>query len=119
MTSSDEEKRSSHYMSYQKYVYGEPPSVPSPIRKHFRKQDESSCRLSSSGILDEETLDERWRSKNQFDEDVLDLEDNEAEKVVDDKVTIIGTTNHFDDNEVTPNRPRLRNPSKFMCTPFT
>nr|KAJ0207356.1 hypothetical protein LSAT_V11C500245360 [Lactuca sativa] len=48
MTSSDEERRFSYYMSCQDYVYGEPPSLPSPIRKNFRRQDESSCTLSST-----------------------------------------------------------------------
>nr|KAJ0219693.1 hypothetical protein LSAT_V11C200078670 [Lactuca sativa] len=174
-----------------KYVYGEPPSVPSLIWKHFRRQEESSCSLSSSGRSYEElanrlialeqevclnrqrtevnveevndeskwnnlnfdepakfdetvllmkrlvipyiydiiyfinnlkVLDEgRW-TRNQFDDDVF--YDNEAEKVLDEEtidegVIIVGTTNHFDDNEATPNGPRLRNPSKFMCTPYT
>nr|KAJ0193900.1 hypothetical protein LSAT_V11C800443970 [Lactuca sativa] len=48
MAMSDEERRSSYYISCQEYVYGESPSVPSPIRKHFRRQDESPCGISST-----------------------------------------------------------------------
>nr|KAJ0209200.1 hypothetical protein LSAT_V11C400170680 [Lactuca sativa] len=40
---------SSYYMSCQDYVYGERNSVPSPVRDHFRRQDESSSSISSSG----------------------------------------------------------------------
>nr|KAJ0217079.1 hypothetical protein LSAT_V11C300121270 [Lactuca sativa] len=32
-----------------KYVYGEGKAVPSPVRDHFRRQDESSSSMSSSG----------------------------------------------------------------------
>nr|KAJ0190412.1 hypothetical protein LSAT_V11C800438490 [Lactuca sativa] len=49
MTPSDDERRSSYYMSFQEYVYGELHYVPSPVRNHFRRQDESSCSVSSSG----------------------------------------------------------------------
>ena len=44
--------------------------------------------------------------------------------MLEDEVITVVTTNHFhedvlDDNEATPGRPRLRNTSKFLCTPFT
>ncbi|XP_052621158.1 uncharacterized protein LOC128127013 [Lactuca sativa] len=38
-----------YYMSFQEYVYGEGKTVPSPVRDHFRRQDESSSSMSSSG----------------------------------------------------------------------
>nr|KAJ0214681.1 hypothetical protein LSAT_V11C400225210 [Lactuca sativa] len=51
MTLTDDERKSSYYMSYQEYVYGKPHSVPSTVRNNFRRQDESSCSVSSSGRL--------------------------------------------------------------------
>nr|KAJ0187197.1 hypothetical protein LSAT_V11C900489400 [Lactuca sativa] len=49
MLPSDGEMTSCYYMSIQEYVYGERKSVPSPVRDHFRRQDESSSSMSSSG----------------------------------------------------------------------
>nr|KAJ0194658.1 hypothetical protein LSAT_V11C700385420 [Lactuca sativa] len=49
MLPSDGEMTSCYYMSFQVYVYGERKSVPSPIRDHFRRQDESSSSISFSG----------------------------------------------------------------------
>nr|KAJ0211766.1 hypothetical protein LSAT_V11C400192830 [Lactuca sativa] len=49
MLPSDGEMTSCYYMSFQEYVYGERKSVPSPVRDHFRRQDESSSSMSSSG----------------------------------------------------------------------
>nr|KAJ0202218.1 hypothetical protein LSAT_V11C600306760 [Lactuca sativa] len=46
---SDGEMTSCYYMSFQEYVYGEGKAVPSPVRDHFRRQDESSSSMSSSG----------------------------------------------------------------------
>nr|KAJ0198911.1 hypothetical protein LSAT_V11C600324790 [Lactuca sativa] len=49
MSSSDDEMTSTYYTSFQEYAYGERNSVPSPVRDHFRRQDESSSSMSSSG----------------------------------------------------------------------
>nr|KAJ0222374.1 hypothetical protein LSAT_V11C200097360 [Lactuca sativa] len=49
MLPSDGEMTSSYYMSFQEYVYGEGKAVPSPVRDHFRRQDESSSSMLSSG----------------------------------------------------------------------
>nr|KAJ0201159.1 hypothetical protein LSAT_V11C600337270 [Lactuca sativa] len=48
MLPSDGEMTSCYYMSFQEYVYGEGKAVPSPVRDHFRRQDESSSSMSSS-----------------------------------------------------------------------
>nr|KAJ0203691.1 hypothetical protein LSAT_V11C500257840 [Lactuca sativa] len=44
-----EGRRPRHSMT-PKYVYGEPHSVPSPVRNHFRRQDEYLCSVSSSDL---------------------------------------------------------------------
>nr|KAJ0191717.1 hypothetical protein LSAT_V11C800398120 [Lactuca sativa] len=49
MLPGDGEMTSSYYMSFQEYVYGEGKAVPSPVRDHFRRQDESSSIMPSSG----------------------------------------------------------------------
>nr|KAJ0209397.1 hypothetical protein LSAT_V11C400210090 [Lactuca sativa] len=49
MLPSDGEITSCYYMSFQEYVYGEGKTVSSPVRDHFRRQDESSFSMSSSG----------------------------------------------------------------------
>lgn len=49
MILSEEKTKKSYYLSCLEYVFGEPTSVPSPVRKHFRRQEESSSSLSSSG----------------------------------------------------------------------
>nr|KAJ0188898.1 hypothetical protein LSAT_V11C900483480 [Lactuca sativa] len=49
MLPGDGEMTSCYYMSYQEYIYGEGKTVPSPVRDHFRRQDESSSSMSSSG----------------------------------------------------------------------
>nr|KAJ0191292.1 hypothetical protein LSAT_V11C800447430 [Lactuca sativa] len=190
---------SSYYMSLQEYVYGERKSVPSPVRDHFRRQDESSFSMSSSGrshgrggrsgkpSLEEvlkrlhaleqhvfmnreptEVLEDEGKNKNntnenvcsdieddknKFDDDVFDLnDDNEAKEVViltfilfsfnrlkhflirnyclliyvseEDDLIITGNINYYDDygfdgKEVTPDRPRARNSSKYLCPPYT
>nr|KAJ0219349.1 hypothetical protein LSAT_V11C300133980 [Lactuca sativa] len=48
MLPSDGEMTSCYYMSFQEYVYSERKSFSSPIRDHFRRQDESSSSMSSS-----------------------------------------------------------------------
>ena len=52
MTPSDEESRSSYYLSCLQYVGGATPSIPSPVRTQFRRQEQSSSSLSSSGRSD-------------------------------------------------------------------
>ncbi|XP_052626497.1 uncharacterized protein LOC111917441 isoform X1 [Lactuca sativa] len=49
MLPGDGEMTSCYYMSFQEYVYGEGKTVPSPVRDHFRRQDESSSSMSSNG----------------------------------------------------------------------
>nr|KAJ0213533.1 hypothetical protein LSAT_V11C400169660 [Lactuca sativa] len=49
MLPGDDEMTSCYYMSFQEYVYGEGKAVPSPVRDHIRRQDESSSSMSSSG----------------------------------------------------------------------
>nr|KAJ0223733.1 hypothetical protein LSAT_V11C200067630 [Lactuca sativa] len=144
MIPNDEEIRSSYYMSCQEYVYGEPLSVPSPIRKHFRKQDESSCTLWSSGRSEararqsgKPSLEELANRLIAIELVVLDKEVSDAGgghqitsmrmfcMVLDEEVIILGTINHFDedvldDNETTPSSsPRPCNPSHFLHSHFT
>nr|KAJ0222219.1 hypothetical protein LSAT_V11C200092620 [Lactuca sativa] len=194
MSPSDDEMTSSYYMSCQEYVYGERNSVSSLVQDHFRRQDESSSSMSSSGRshcrvgrngkpnleevlkwlhalkqqvfmnreptkifieevdnesiwnnfifeepaefqtnFGENVLDDEAVNKNNANEMVLgDIEDEKdlderihtAGGVLEEDVIITGTVNHFDDhvfdgNEVTLDRPRLRNPSKYRCTPYT
>nr|KAJ0189927.1 hypothetical protein LSAT_V11C800433200 [Lactuca sativa] len=47
MSPSADEMTSSYYMAWEEYLYGERNSVPSPVRDHFRRQDESSSSMSS------------------------------------------------------------------------
>ncbi|KAL7588081.1 hypothetical protein Lser_V15G39541 [Lactuca serriola] len=49
MLPGDGEMTSCYYMSFQEYVYGEGKAVPSPVRDHFRRQNEYSSSMSSSG----------------------------------------------------------------------
>nr|KAJ0210663.1 hypothetical protein LSAT_V11C400194670 [Lactuca sativa] len=49
MLPSDGDMTSCYYMSFQEYVYGERKSVPFLVRDHFRRQDEFSSSMSSSG----------------------------------------------------------------------
>nr|KAJ0203398.1 hypothetical protein LSAT_V11C500256300 [Lactuca sativa] len=49
MLLSDGEMTSCYYMSFQKYAYSEGKAVPSLVRDHFRRQDESSSSMSFSG----------------------------------------------------------------------
>nr|KAJ0185186.1 hypothetical protein LSAT_V11C900483230 [Lactuca sativa] len=79
-------------------------------------------------IEDDKELDERidkaGRSTNKFDDDVFAFDDNEPGQVLEEDVIITRTVNHFDDhvfygNEVTLDRPRVRNPSKYRCPPYT
>nr|KAJ0204305.1 hypothetical protein LSAT_V11C500296100 [Lactuca sativa] len=170
MSLSDDEMTSSYFMLLQKYVYGERKSVPSPVRDHFRRQDESSSSMSSSGrshgrdgrngkpnleevFVEEVNNEDLWNkisfeepaifqtnlgqreseernenagcSRNKFDDDVFDLnEDNEAKEVSEeDDLIITGNVNYYDDygfdgKEVTPDKPRAQNPSKYKCTPY-
>nr|KAJ0204228.1 hypothetical protein LSAT_V11C500287120 [Lactuca sativa] len=193
MSPNDDEMTTSYYMSCQKYVYGEQNSVPSPVRDHFRRQDESSSSISSSGhshgrcghsgkpsleevlkwlhalgqqvfmnrepvkvFVEEVDNESIWNNitfeklaefQTNFGEKVLDdevMNKNNANdnvlvilktgrswtrgytkrgEVLEEEVIIIETVNHFDDhvfygNKVTPDRPRLRNPSKYRCTPY-
>nr|KAJ0191482.1 hypothetical protein LSAT_V11C800409240 [Lactuca sativa] len=222
----DGEMRSSYYMSFQEYVYGEGKTVPSPVRDHFRRQDESSSSMSSSGrshgrgrgsgkhkldevlkrlhaleqhvfmnrqptevfveevnneqfwndiIFDEPTVSQRNYDEqvvqdevmnknnttenvfgdiqddkvleerneyagNKFDDDVFDVNDysevkeeweerndNAGNKFDDDvpdedELIITGIADYFDDDddkEVTPDKPRSRKPSQYLCPPYT
>nr|KAJ0225035.1 hypothetical protein LSAT_V11C100007910 [Lactuca sativa] len=201
---------SSYYMSLQEYVYGEHKSVPSPVRDHFRRQDESSSNMVSSGhshgrgersgkpilkevlkrlhaleqhvfmnreptevfveevnnedlwnnisfeesavfqtnlgqpvvedegmnknntneiffgdIEDDKKLEEKNEnagcSRNKFDDDVFGLnDDNEAKEAVSEEDDLIITRNvNYYDDYVTPDRPRARNSSKYLCPPYT
>nr|KAJ0216372.1 hypothetical protein LSAT_V11C300133710 [Lactuca sativa] len=59
MLPSDGEMTSCYYMSFQEYVYSEGKTVSSLVRDHFRRQDESSSSMSSSGRSHEKhNLDE-------------------------------------------------------------
>nr|KAJ0213842.1 hypothetical protein LSAT_V11C400162540 [Lactuca sativa] len=136
-------------------------SVSSSIQDHFRRQDESSSSMSSSGrshdkdvFVEEVNNEDLWNnisfeepavfqtnfdvpeseernanagcSRNKFDDDVFDVNDyNEAKEVLEeDEVIITGNVNYydvfgFDGKEVTPDRPRSRNSSKYLCPPYT
>nr|KAJ0189887.1 hypothetical protein LSAT_V11C800445100 [Lactuca sativa] len=223
----DGEMTSFYYMSFQEYVYGEGKAVPSPVRDHFRRQDESSSSMSSSGrshgrgrgsgkhkldellkrvhaleqhvfmnrqptevfveevnneqfwndiFFEEPTVSQRNYDEhvvqdevmnknnttqnvfgdtqddkvleestqyagNKFDDDVCDVNDysevkeeweerndNAGNKFDDDvsdedELIITGNVDYFhdddDDKEVTPDKPRSRKPSQFLCTPYT
>nr|KAJ0199831.1 hypothetical protein LSAT_V11C600325140 [Lactuca sativa] len=228
MLPGDGEMTSFYYMSFQEYVYGEGKAVPSPVRDHFRRQDESSSSMSSSGrshgrgrgsgkhkldellkrvhaleqhvfmnqqkltevfyeevnneqfwndiIFEEPTVSQRNYDEqvvqdevmnknnttqnvfgdtqndkvleesnqyagNKFDDDVFDVNDysevkeeweerndNTGNKFDDDvpdedELIIMGNVDYFhdddDDKEVTPDKPRSRKPSQFLCTPYT
>nr|KAJ0227021.1 hypothetical protein LSAT_V11C100017730 [Lactuca sativa] len=212
MLPSDGEMTSCYYMSFQEYVYGEGKPVPSSVRDHFRRQDESSSSISSSGcshgrgrgsekhnlddvlkrlhaleqhvfmnrqptdvfvkevnteqfwnditfddpivsqrkyddqvvqdevmnknnttenifgdIEDDKVLEERNDyAGNKFDDDVFDVNDyNEAKEVSDeDEIIITGIVDYFDEygvdgKEVTPDKPRTRKPSQYLCPPYT
>ncbi|KAL7594647.1 hypothetical protein Lser_V15G29007 [Lactuca serriola] len=234
----DGEMTSCYYMSFQEYVYGEGKAVPSPVRDHFRRQDESSSSMSSNGrshgrgrgsgkhnldevlkrlhaleqhvfmnrqptevfveevkteqywnditfddpivlqrkydehvvqdevmnknnttenvfgdIQDDKVLEERNdyagnkfdddvfdvndysefkeeseerndKAGNKFDDDVFDVNDySEAKEVSDeDEIIITGIVDYFDEydgKEVTPDKPRTRKPSQYLCPPYT
>nr|KAJ0219184.1 hypothetical protein LSAT_V11C300108670 [Lactuca sativa] len=203
MLPGDGEMTSCYYMSFQEYVYSEGKAVPSPVRDHFRRQDESSSSMSSSGrshdrgrgsgkhnldeVLkrihaleqhvfmnrqptevfveevnteqfwndisfddpivsqrnyDEQVLEERNEyAGNKFDDDVFDVNDysevkeeweerndNAGNKFDDDvpdedELIITGIVDYFDDDddgkEVTPDKPRTRKPSQYLCPPYT
>nr|KAJ0214552.1 hypothetical protein LSAT_V11C400165640 [Lactuca sativa] len=228
MLPGDGEMTSFYYMSFQEYVYGEGKAVPSPVRDHFRRQDESSSSMSSSGrshgrgrgsgkhkldellkrvhaleqhvfmnqqkptevFVEEVNNDQFWNdiffedptvsqrnydeqvvqdevmnknnttqnvfgdtqddkvleesnqyAGNKFDDDVFDVNDysevkeeweerndNAGNKFDDDvpdedELIITGNVDYFhdddDDKEVTPDKPRSRKPSQFLCTPYT
>nr|KAJ0222798.1 hypothetical protein LSAT_V11C200063900 [Lactuca sativa] len=64
-------------------------------------------------------------SRNKFDDDVFDVNDYNKPKEVseEDEIIIMGNVNYydaysFDGKEVTPDRPRARNPSKYLCPPY-
>nr|KAJ0215277.1 hypothetical protein LSAT_V11C300148050 [Lactuca sativa] len=228
MLPGDGEMTSFYYMSFQEYVYGEGKTVPSPVRDHFRRQDESSSSMSSSGrshgrgrgsgkhkldevlkrlhaleqhvfmnrqptevfveevnndqfcndiffddttvsqrnydeqvvqdevmnknnttqnvfgdTQDDKVLEERNEyAGNKFDDDVFDVNDysevkeeweerndNAGNKFDDDvpdedELIITGNVDYFhddddDDKEVTPDKPRSRKPSQYLCPPYT
>nr|KAJ0209371.1 hypothetical protein LSAT_V11C400177930 [Lactuca sativa] len=226
MLPGDGEMTSSYYMSFQEYVYGEGKTVSSPVRDHFRRQDESSSSMSSSGrshgrgrgsgrhnldevlkwlhaleqhvfmnrqptevfveevnneqfwndiIFDDPTVSQRNYDEqvvqdevmnknnttedvfgdiqddkvlekrneyvgNKFDDDVFDVNDysevkeeweerndNAGNKFDDDvpdedELIITGIVDYFDDDddkEVTPDKPRSRKPSQYLCPPYT
>ncbi|KAL7594302.1 hypothetical protein Lser_V15G27490 [Lactuca serriola] len=81
-------------------------------------------------IEDDKELEERNDnascSRNKFDDDVFDVNDyNEAKEVSEeDEIIITGNVNYydaygFDGKEVTPDRARARNPSKYLCPLYT
>nr|KAJ0205813.1 hypothetical protein LSAT_V11C500284660 [Lactuca sativa] len=238
MLPGDGEMTSCYYMSFQEYVYGEGKAVSSPVRDHFKRQDESSCSMSSSGrshgrgrgsekhnldevlkrlhaleqhlfmnrqptevfveevntgefwnditfddpivsqrkydeqvvqdevmnknnttenvfgdIQDDNVLEERNdyagnkfdddvfdvndysevkeeseerndNAGNKFDDDVFDVNDySEAKEVPnEDEIIITGIVDYFDEydgKEVTPDKPRTRKPSQYLCPPYT
>nr|KAJ0216392.1 hypothetical protein LSAT_V11C300144120 [Lactuca sativa] len=211
MLPSDGEMTSCYYMSFQEYVYGEGKPVSSPVRDHFRRQDESSSSMSSSDrshgrgrgsgkhnlyevlkrlqeleqhvfmnrqptevfveqvnteqfwnditfedpivsqrkydehvvqdevmsknnttenifgdIEDDKVLEERNDYVgNKFDDDVFDVNDySEVKEVSDeDEIIITGIVDYFDEygvdgKEVTPDKPRTRKPSQYLCPPY-
>nr|KAJ0210973.1 hypothetical protein LSAT_V11C400225840 [Lactuca sativa] len=184
MLPSDGEMTSCYYMSFQEYVYGEGKAVPSLVRDHFRRQDESSSSMSSSGrshgrgrgsvkhnldevlkrlhalephvfmnrqptevFVEEVNNEEIWNNINfeepivfqrKFDERVVQEEvmnknnttgnifgDIQDDKVPDeDEIIITGIVDYFDEygvdgKEVTPDKPRTRKPSQYLCPPYT
>nr|KAJ0200345.1 hypothetical protein LSAT_V11C600324780 [Lactuca sativa] len=67
----------------------------------------------------EERIDNVGRSRNKFDDNMFDKYDNEVEEVLEEDLITTGNVNHFDDyvfddNKVTPDRPRARNSSQYM-----
>nr|KAJ0198131.1 hypothetical protein LSAT_V11C700352040 [Lactuca sativa] len=200
MLPSDGEMTSCYYISFQEYVYGERKSVSSPVRDHFRRQDESSSSMSSNGrshgrgrgsgkhnleevlkrlhaleqhvftnrepeevFVEEVNNEDLWNNisfeepavfQTKFDERVVqdevmnknnttennfcDIEDDKeleerndnARNKFDDDVSgedeVIITRNvdyydayGFDGKEVTPNKPRTRKPSQYLCLSYT
>nr|KAJ0184854.1 hypothetical protein LSAT_V11C900486200 [Lactuca sativa] len=198
MLPGDGEMTSCYYMSFQEYVYDEGKAVPSPVRDHFRRQDESSSSMSSSGrshgrgrgsgkhnldevlkrlhaleqhvfmnrlptevFVEEVNTEQFWNditfddpivSQRKYDEQVVQDEvmnknnttknvfgdiqdDKESEERNDyagnkfdddvpneDEIIITGIIDYFDEydgKEVTPDKPRTRKPSQYLCPPYT
>nr|KAJ0186716.1 hypothetical protein LSAT_V11C900471570 [Lactuca sativa] len=120
MSPTDEEITSSYYMSWQEYVYSERKSVPSSVRDNFRRQDESSSSMSSSGRSHYRSgrsgkpkLDEILKRLHALEQHVfMNREPKEVNVNYYDDYVIDGKQN-------TPVQPRTRNPSKYICTPYT
>ncbi|CAH1441492.1 unnamed protein product [Lactuca virosa] len=98
------------------------------VRDHFRRRRIFPAVFQTN--LGQPELEERNEnagcSRNKFDDDVFDLnDDNKAKEVSEeDDLIITGNVNcyddyGFDDKEVTPDRPRARNPSKYLCPSYT
>ncbi|KAL7598019.1 hypothetical protein Lser_V15G26526 [Lactuca serriola] len=122
MLPTDEEMTSSYYMSWQEYVYGERKSVPSPVRDNFRRQDESSSSMLSSG----RSYGRSGRSgKPKLDEVLKRLHALEQHVFMNREQTkCTENVNYYDDYVIdgkqnTPVEPKTRNPSKHICTPYT
>nr|KAJ0218626.1 hypothetical protein LSAT_V11C300119600 [Lactuca sativa] len=74
----------------------------------------------------EENKERNDNAGNKFDDDVFDVNDyNEVKEVSDeDEVIITGNVDYYDDygvdgKEVTPDKPRTRKSSQYVCPPYT
>nr|KAJ0218406.1 hypothetical protein LSAT_V11C300147910 [Lactuca sativa] len=77
------------------------------------KFDDDVCDVNDYSEVKEEWEERNDNAGNKFDDDVPD----------EDELIIMGNVDYFhdddDDKEVTPDKPRSRKPSQFLCTPYT
>nr|KAJ0204777.1 hypothetical protein LSAT_V11C500286470 [Lactuca sativa] len=75
------------------------------------------------GDIEDDNVERNDNAGNKFDDDVFDVNDyNEAKE--EDEVIITRNVDYydaygFDGKEVTPDKPRTRKPSQYLCPPYT
>nr|KAJ0202660.1 hypothetical protein LSAT_V11C500251540 [Lactuca sativa] len=88
------------------------------------KFDDDVFDVNDYSEVKEESEERNDNAGNKFDDDVFDVNDyNEAKEVPDeDEIIITRIVDDFDEydgNEVTPDKPRTRKPSQYLCPPYT
>nr|KAJ0189985.1 hypothetical protein LSAT_V11C800417690 [Lactuca sativa] len=88
------------------------------------KFDDDVFDVNDYSDVKEESEERNDNAGNKFDDDVFDVNDyNEAKEVSDeDEIIITGIVDYFDEydgKEVTPDKPRTRKPSQYLCPPYT
>nr|KAJ0203036.1 hypothetical protein LSAT_V11C500244650 [Lactuca sativa] len=90
------------------------------------KFDDDVFDVNDYSEVKKESEERNDNAGNKFDDDVFDVNDyNEAKEVPDeDEIIIMGIVDYFDEygvdgKEVTPDKPRTRKPSQYLCPPYT